>query len=180
MIMRPVVPTLATAPTKNQLLGQFLAASSERRASHRHALRTALFRADLEFDLPAAIRIRVLHPKFEGAKRRHDRVDLHRYCLSRLQVVERRKLDLEKARLLQLAFGVPDDLAGRVAAAYGRREEPELRRAASDQTEFASFDEEFGALLHPLRHDAQRLHRRTEARDGRHRGLQTDVIGPRG
>src|SRR5271166_6436801 len=33
MIMRPVVPTLATAPTKNQLLGQFLAASSERRAS---------------------------------------------------------------------------------------------------------------------------------------------------
>src|SRR5271166_4971955 len=32
MIMRPVVPTLATAPTKNQLLGQFLAASSERRA----------------------------------------------------------------------------------------------------------------------------------------------------
>src|SRR5271165_2719636 len=33
MLMRPVVPTLATAPTKNQLLGQFLAASSERRAS---------------------------------------------------------------------------------------------------------------------------------------------------
>src|SRR5271165_2144604 len=33
MIMRPVVPTLATAPTKNQLLGQFLAASSERRVS---------------------------------------------------------------------------------------------------------------------------------------------------
>src|SRR5208283_2905806 len=33
MIMRPVVPTLATAPTKNQLLGQFLAASSERRAN---------------------------------------------------------------------------------------------------------------------------------------------------
>lgn len=31
MIVRPVVPTLATAPTKNQLLGQFLAASSERR-----------------------------------------------------------------------------------------------------------------------------------------------------
>src|SRR5271166_3674201 len=31
MIMRPVVPALATAPTKNQLLGQFLAASSERR-----------------------------------------------------------------------------------------------------------------------------------------------------
>src|SRR5271166_5078345 len=35
MIMRPVVPTLATAPTKNQLLGQFLAASSERRANSR-------------------------------------------------------------------------------------------------------------------------------------------------
>src|SRR5271166_2064578 len=33
MITRPVVPTLATAPTKNQLLGQFLAASSERRAN---------------------------------------------------------------------------------------------------------------------------------------------------
>jgi len=33
MIMRPVVPTLATAPTKNQLLGQFLAASSERRVN---------------------------------------------------------------------------------------------------------------------------------------------------
>jgi len=33
MITCPVVPTLATAPTKNQLLGQFLAASSERRAN---------------------------------------------------------------------------------------------------------------------------------------------------
>src|SRR5208283_5521043 len=35
MIMRPVVPTLATAPTKNQLLGQLLAASSERRVNDR-------------------------------------------------------------------------------------------------------------------------------------------------
>src|SRR5271165_3638779 len=33
MITCPVVPTLATAPTKNQLLGQFWAASSERRVS---------------------------------------------------------------------------------------------------------------------------------------------------
>jgi len=41
MIMRPVVPTLATAPTKNQLLGQFLAASSERRAN-TEATRSAL------------------------------------------------------------------------------------------------------------------------------------------
>src|SRR5208283_8562 len=31
MITRPVVPTLAAAPTKNQRLGQFCAASSERR-----------------------------------------------------------------------------------------------------------------------------------------------------
>src|SRR5271165_2831945 len=42
MIMRPVVPTLATAPTKNQLLGQFLAASSERRASCAEELRAAI------------------------------------------------------------------------------------------------------------------------------------------
>src|SRR5271165_1536967 len=41
MIMRPVVPTLATAPTKNQLLGQFLAASSERRARGRAWRRAA-------------------------------------------------------------------------------------------------------------------------------------------
>ena len=40
--MRPVVPTLATAPTKNQLLGQFLAASSERRASCAEELRAAI------------------------------------------------------------------------------------------------------------------------------------------
>src|SRR5271166_7166200 len=33
MNTRPVVPTLAAAPTKNQRLGQFCAASSERRVS---------------------------------------------------------------------------------------------------------------------------------------------------
>src|SRR5208337_849360 len=44
MIMRPVVPTLATAPTKNQLLGQFLAASSERRVKSLLPLLHAVFR----------------------------------------------------------------------------------------------------------------------------------------
>src|SRR5271157_464779 len=47
MITRPVVPTLATAPTKNQLLGQFLAASSERRANARRGQLPRWRRRDL-------------------------------------------------------------------------------------------------------------------------------------
>src|SRR5271165_2703402 len=65
MIMRPVVPTLATAPTKNQLLGQFLAASSERRANERGGSSLGLEHLVSRRSLPG-----MLHPWARAGSRR--------------------------------------------------------------------------------------------------------------
>src|SRR5208283_6193489 len=86
MIMRPVVPTLATAPTKNQLLGQFLAASSERRVSGTattppawsspgwgHARRVVVSASDAAHShLVCAVRVYLL---------RHEKIGDDFYCL---------------------------------------------------------------------------------------------------
>ena len=48
-----------------------------------------------------------------------------------------------------------------------------------DQPELAALDQLLGALLHALRHDAQRLDRRPEPGNGRHRRLQADIVRAR-
>ena len=59
-------------------------------------------------------------------------------------------------------------------------EKPELRRLADRQSELASRDRRARALLHPERHDAERLQRCRESRDCRQRALDADVVTARG
>src|SRR5258708_5590661 len=80
-----------------------------------------LLRPDLEFDLPSAIRIHVLHPQLKRAEFGHDGVDLHRNDLSRRKIRERRQVDFEQTGLLQLTFGIRQDLPRLVAASDCRR-----------------------------------------------------------
>ena len=65
-----------------------------------------LFGSDLEFDLPPAIRFRMLHPKLKIAQFRDNRVHLHRNGLSRRNVLHHGQIDFEKADFKQLTFGV--------------------------------------------------------------------------
>ena len=142
--------------------------------------RPALLRADLKLNLPSPVRVSVLHPEFERAEFRDDRFDPHGDDLSCRNVGQSRKLDFQQAALLQLAFGVGQDLARRVAAAHGGREEAELCGLARHQAERAALDQLLGSLLHALRHDAERLDRRPEPRDGLHRRFQPDIARARG
>src|SRR6266478_1989090 len=139
----------------------------------------ALFRADLAPDFPSAIGIRVLHPELKDSEFRDDRVDTNRHHLPRRDVVDCRDLDFEHAGVLKFTFGIRKYLSRRVAASHGGGEESELRWTAGNKTELASLDQQFRAFLHALREDAQRFRRRLVARNGEHRGLQADVIGPR-
>ena len=61
----------------------------------------ALFRADLELDLPSAIRVRVFHPKLKNAELRDDGVDVDRHHLPHRNVAERRDLNFEQASVLR-------------------------------------------------------------------------------
>ena len=70
-------------------------------------------------------------------------------------------------------------MPGGVVAAGGRAEEAELGGLADDQAELGAGDVGLGPFLHAHRHDAEGLDRRRHARDGRGRGLDADVIGPR-
>src|SRR4029077_6851004 len=79
-----------------------------------------VLRPDLEFHLPSAIRIHMLHPQFKRAQFSHDGVDLHRYDLSRRKVRQRRQVDLKQARFLQLTFGIGWDLSRSITAARCR------------------------------------------------------------
>src|SRR6266566_1338685 len=100
-----------------------------------------LLRPDLEFDLPSAIRINVLHPQFKRAHFSHDGVDLHRNDVPRREIRERRQVDLEQARFLQLTFGIRQDLSRSVAASHRRRVEPEFGGVPGEKTELSPFDE---------------------------------------
>src|SRR5271166_5572081 len=141
--------------------------------------RSALFGADLELDLPSAVGVHVLHPELKNAELRDDRVGPDRNHLPRRDVAKRRDLDFKEAGVLKVSFGVGKDLSRLVAASHGGGEEPELRGATSDKAELASLDQQFCAFLHALRDDAQGFHWRLVARNGRHGGLQADVIGTR-
>ena len=97
----------------------------------------------------------MFHPQFQRAQFGHDGVDLHGNDLSRRKLGQRGQVDLEQAGLLQLTFSIRQDLPGLVAASDCRRKEPEFGGMSSEETEISSFDEQFRALLHPLRNDAQ-------------------------
>jgi len=103
--------------------------------------RKALFCADLELDLPSAIRVRVLHPELKYAEFGDDRIESDRYHLPHGGVLERRDLDFEYACVFKVTFGVGKDLSRCVAASHGRGEEPELRPTASDKAELAPLDQ---------------------------------------
>ena len=77
-----------------------------------------LLRADLELHLPAALRVRVLHPQLEISEFGDDRVNPHRHRLPRGQLIDRRQIDLQQARLLQFAFRIREDLSRPVAASH--------------------------------------------------------------
>ena len=89
------------------------------------------------------------------------------------------RLISSEARLLQLTFGIRQDLSGSIAASVRRRVEPEFGGVPGQKTEISSFDEEFRAFLHSLGNNAQRLYRRFEAGHSRHRALKPDVVRPR-
>ena len=90
-----------------------------------------------------------------------------------------RQVDFEQTGLLQLTFGIRQDLSRLIAASDCRRIEPEFGGLPGEKTEISSFDEEFRALLHPLRNNAQRLYRRFESRHSRHRALEANVVRTR-
>src|ERR1700757_1949565 len=138
----------------------------------------ALFRADLELNLPSAIGVRVPHPKLKDAKFGDDGADADRHHLPHRDV-QCRDRDFEQAGVIKLTLGVGEYLSWRIAASYRGGEKPKLRRAAGDKAELASFDQQFRAFLHPLWDNAQCLQRRLVARNGGHRRFQADVIGAR-
>ena len=85
----------------------------------------------------------MLHPQFKRAQFGHDGVDLHGNHLSCWKVGERRQIDFEQARVLQLTFGIRQDLSRSVAATDRRREEPEFGGVPREKTEVSSFDKKF-------------------------------------
>jgi hypothetical protein len=85
----------------------------------------------------------VLHPQFKRAQFGHHGVDLHGNRLSCRKVGEWRQIDFEQAAVLQLTFGIRQDLSWSVAATDCRREESEFGGMPGEKTEVSSFDEEF-------------------------------------
>src|SRR6185369_12408849 len=77
----------------------------------------ALFRADLELNLPSAIRVRVPHPKLKDAKLGDDGADEDRHRLPHRDVLCRDR-DLEHASVVKLTLGVGEDLSRRITASY--------------------------------------------------------------
>ena len=96
--------------------------------------------------------------------------------LARRKFRKRRQVYFKRSRLLQLTFGIRQDLTGSVAASVRRREEPEFGRVTGQKTEISSLDEEFRTFLHSLGNNAERFYRRLEAGHSRHRGLKPDVV----
>ena len=117
----------------------------------------------------------MFHPEFERAEFRDDGFDLHRHDLACGSIGQSRKLYFQQTGFFQLTFGIGQDLARRVAASHRGREEPELCGLAGHKAECAILDQQFSSLLHALRHDTERLHRRAEPGYRRHRRFQTDV-----
>ena len=119
-----------------------------------------LLRPNLELHLPAPIGIHVLHPELQRAQLRHHGVDPHRHHLPGREVVaaaESRSPAGWSPPAPARHRPAPRPL---IAAAHGRGEEPEIRRPARHQPELPPLDHQVRALLHPLRHHAQRLDRR--------------------
>ena len=118
----------------------------------------------------------MLHPEFERAEFRDDRFDLYRHDLSSRSIGQSWQLDFQQAGLFQLTFGIRQYLAGYVAASRRRREESEFCGPASHKAERPAFYQQFGSLLHALRHGAQRFDRWSEPGNCWHRAFEADVI----
>ena len=147
------------------------------RGAHRPPVPQALrlLRPNLELDLPAPIGIDVLHPQFQRARsvttaltapgspaRPGTRPAAGSSISSRLVSSSSRS-----------ASGSTCPSRRRCAPARRRTGNPPSARY---QAELAALDHQVRALLHALRHDAQRLDRRADSRGWPHRGLQTDVV----